>query len=302
MRIGFVGLGQMGARMAARLVAAGHDLVVHDPAPDAQARLVALGATGTGSPRAVADAADIVLCSLPNPAIVRAVLTGPDGIADGTAARLVVDLSTTGPETTRALAQDLARRSIGLVDAPVSGGTGGAEAGTLSIMASGRQDLFDEVTPLFGHLASHVFYLGAEPGLGQTMKLVNNMLAAASFVATCEATTFGAKAGLDLRTMLDVINVSSGRSFATEIKFPQCILERQFPMRFTTELLLKDVSLGLGEAEKAGTPTWVLGAVRQVLGFAAGQGDRTRDYAHVVEHYERWAGVTLGAAATETGS
>jgi len=128
------------------------------------------------------------------------------------------------------------------------------------------------------------------------MKIVNNTLCAVSIVASCETLVYGAKAGLDPKTMLDVINVSSGRSFATQEKVPQCILNREFPTRFTTDLLHKDIKLCMEEAEKLGVPMTVSPAARQFLAFAISQGDGPRDYAHIIRHIEGWAGQEFGHA------
>jgi 3-hydroxyisobutyrate dehydrogenase len=132
------------------------------------------------------------------------------------------------------------------------------------------------------------------------MKIVNNTLCAVSIVASCETLVYGAKAGLDPQTMLDVINVSSGRSFATQEKIPQCIVNREFPTRFTTDLLHKDIKLCMEEAEKLGVPMTVSPAARQFLAFAISQGDGPRDYANIIRHIEGWAGQEFGQAAGET--
>lgn len=295
MKIGFIGLGTMGLRMARRLAAAGHELAACDTDPAAVAALAASGAVPAATPAAVADKADLVLCSLPSPAVVEAVLTGPGGVVEGAGARIVVDLSTTGAAATRAIAAKLSQAGKTLLDAPVSGGPAGAAAGTLSMMISGDPAAYAEAEPVLRLIGRTHFYLGAQSGLGQTMKLVNNMLTATGTIAAYEALVFGVKAGLDAKTMLDVLNVSSGRSFGTEVKIKECILDRSFPMRFTTEMLHKDVRLGLAEAEALGVPMWVIPMVRQFLAFAISQGDGPKDYAEAIKHVERWAGVQFGA-------
>ena len=294
MKIGFIGLGTMGLRMAQRLLDQGHSLSVCDTNPDAVAAVTTRGAVVAARPADLA--AELVLCSLPSPAIVQAVLTGPGGVIESGAARIVVDMSTTGAVVTRAMAGELAARGIALLDAPVSGGPTGAAAGTLSMMISGDPDAYAQAEPVLRIIGKTHFYLGAQPGLGQTMKLVNNMLTATSSIAAYEALVFGAKAGLDAKTMLDVLNVSSGRSFATEVKIKECILDRSFPHRFTTEMLHKDVRLGLAEAEALGVPMWVIPMVRQFLEFAIAQGDGPKDYGEAIRHVERWAGAQFGAS------
>jgi 3-hydroxyisobutyrate dehydrogenase len=234
------------------------------------------------------------------PSIVESVTSGAEGVMHGKAIRTVVDLSTTGPSVTESAAAKLAVNNISWIGTPVSGGTTGAEKGTLTLMASGPQAAYQEVHPILSILGKNIFYLGTQPGLGQTMKIVNNTLCAVSIVASCETLVYGAKAGLDPQTMLDVINVSSGRSFATQEKIPQCIVNREFPTRFTTDLLHKDIKLCMEEAEKLGVPMTVSPAARQFLAFAISQGDGPRDYANIIRHIEGWAGQEFGQAVGET--
>jgi 3-hydroxyisobutyrate dehydrogenase len=296
MRIGFIGLGNMGRHMATRLLRAGHTLVVRDVSEKAATPLMDLGAAWADSARDVASKAEFVFLSLPTPAVVEQVVLGDDGVMAGTA-RAIVDLSTTGPSVTQHLAAKLAERRVTMIDAPVSGGTTGAEAGTLSVMVSGDRAVFSEVEPALKVIGSNIFYLGATPGQGQLMKLINNMLCAAASLATFEGLVLGAKGGLDAKTMLDVINVSSGRSFATEVKVPQCVLNRNFPMRFSTELLRKDVKLCVDEAERMSVPMWMGQNVLQFLTFAMTQGMGAVDYGNIIKIIEGWSGATFGAAS-----
>lgn len=298
MKIGLIGLGNMGYHFGTRLLAAGQDLVVFDTNSAALARLEQQGAKVAASPRALADQAEMVLLCLSMPSIVELVVTGDDGVMHGQAVRTIVDLSTTGPSVTDAVSKAVTKHDIAWVGTPVSGGTIGAEKGTLTLMASGPEAAYQLAHPILSILGKNIFYLGAEPSLGQTMKIVNNTLCAVSIVASCETLVYGAKAGLDPKTMLDVINVSSGRSFATQEKIPQCILNREFPTRFTTDLLHKDIKLCMEEAEKLGVPMTVSPAARQFLAFAISQGDGPRDYANIIRHIEGWADHEFGQAST----
>lgn len=293
MKIGLIGLGNIGVHFGTRLLAAGHELLVHDRNDAMQQRLVAKGATGVGSAREMADRTDTVLLCLPMPKIVADVAAE---VAQGSAVRIVLDLSTTGPSVTREVEGLLKARGIALVGAPVSGGTVAAEKGTLAVMPAGPEATYKTVEPLLRVLGKNIFYLGADPTLGQTMKIINNTLYATSMVASCEALVYGVKAGLDSRTMLDVINVSSGRSFATLERIPQCVLDRSFPVRFTTELLHKDIKMCIDEAEKLGVPMLVSPAARQFLAFAITQGDAQQDNVFPIRHFEEWAGVQFGSA------
>ena len=207
---------------------------------------------------------------------------------------MLIDLSTTGPSVTKEVHQILSQRAIAFVSAPVSGGTVAAQHGTLAVMASGDAEAFKKAEPVLNIIGKNIFFLGEDPSLGQTMKIINNTLYATSMLASCEALVYGVKAGLDSKTMLDVLNVSSGRSFATLERIPQCALDRSFPVRFTTELLHKDIKMCLDEAEKIGAPMFVNQNARQFLAFAMTQGDGPKDNLFPMRHFEEWAGVQFG--------
>jgi 3-hydroxyisobutyrate dehydrogenase len=291
--IGFIGLGQMGSRMAARVAQSGASVIVQDVDRNAVAKLVEQGALAAASPAEVASSASIVLCSLPTPDIVEAVLFGKDGLVEGDVVKIVVDLSTTGATKIVEFAKRLKQRGIDLVDAPVSGGVDGAAAGTLSLMIAGDANAIEQVDPILRLLGKHIFIMGDAPGLGQKMKLVNNMLVAANAIAAFETLVLGAKAGLDSTRMIDVINASSGRSFITTDKVPQCVLPRTFPPRFATELLYKDVKLGIEEAATVGTRLWMMEAALRLMGQAMAEGDPKADYATLIRYFERRAKVEV---------
>jgi len=288
--IGFIGLGTMGSRMAGRLVDAGYSLVLHDAKAEALQAFADRDVEIAQSPAEVAGKADIIVLSLPIPAVVEKVTTGEGGIIEGNRAKIVIDTSTTGSQVIVRAAKQLADKGITLIDAPVSGGVPGAANGTLTVMASGPQKTFDQVKPILEIIGKNVIYMGEEPGLGQAMKLVNNMLSAAGTLAAMEVLVAGAKAGLDSEKMIEVINISSGRCFGTQDKIPQCILSGEFPMRFPAELLHKDVNLGVEEAEAMGARMWVVKSARDLLAYSLEQGDGKLDYAHVIKYFEQWAG------------
>jgi 3-hydroxyisobutyrate dehydrogenase-like beta-hydroxyacid dehydrogenase len=291
--IGFIGVGNMGLPMATRLIDAGHDLIVFDLRPQALEPLVAKGAKAASSPAGVASQTEIVLASLPRPDIVRAVALGENGVAAGSRRRIFVDLSTTGPRTARDIAAELEARGVVALDAPVSGGVAGAVNGTLAVMASGPGVAFAEVRPLLEAIGK-VFHVGTEPGLGQTMKLVNNLLSATAIAATSEAMVLGVKAGLDPAIMLDVINAGSGRNTASTDKFPRSVLPRTFKHGFSLSLMCKDLSLCLAEAEGLEVPMWVGNAVKQLWLQAQALGGPDQDFTEIVKMVEDWAGVTVG--------
>jgi 3-hydroxyisobutyrate dehydrogenase-like beta-hydroxyacid dehydrogenase len=294
--IGFIGVGTMGAHMADRLLDAGYGLVIHDVNETAVARLVQRGATAAGSPQEVASRVETVLVSLPTPDIVKAVALGGSGVVGGSKAKLFVDLSTTGPRVAVEVAEGLGKKGITAVDAPVSGGPTGAEKGTLAIMVSGPQAAAERLRPLLEHLGK-VFVVGDRPGMGQTMKVLNNLMSATAVAITSEAMVVGAKAGLDASTMLEVINAGSGRNTASADKFPRCVVPRRFDFGFTTELLYKDVKLCLDEAEALGVPMLVGNAVRQLLAVAKASQGPQADITRIVCPVEQWAGVEVGRKA-----
>ncbi|QHI98317.1 NAD-binding protein [Xylophilus rhododendri] len=289
---GFVGLGNMGGPMAARLVAAGYTLHVYDRDQKAVDAVVAKGATAQASARAVADASDVVFLSLPDGKIVNLVVSGDDGLAGASRAKTVVDLSTIGPDAARKAFATLAERSITYVDAPISGGVGGAVKGTLAVMVACQQALYDELLPVLQTFGTG-FYMGQDAGLAQVMKLANNLLSATAVAITAEAMAMGVKSGLNARTMIDVINAGSGRNSATADKFPKAVLTGTFNVGFAAKLAHKDVRLCLAEAEAIGVPMMVGAAVREMLVATTAICGPEADYSDVARVVEDWAGTKI---------
>jgi 3-hydroxyisobutyrate dehydrogenase-like beta-hydroxyacid dehydrogenase len=295
-QLGFVGVGRMGIHMAGRLLEAGYGITVFDTNETAMARLEQRGAKRAASAADVASQCETVLVSLPTPDIVKSVALGKGGVIEGTKAKTFIDLSTTGPRVAKEVAQGLARKGITAVDAPVSGGPSGAEKGTLAMMIACPRPLADELRPIIEVLGKF-FYIGEAPGLGQTMKVINNLLSATAITITSEAMVMGVKAGLDPTTMLDVINAGSGRNTATADKFPRCVVPRRFDFGFTTALLYKDIKLCLDEAEALGTPMIVGNAVRQLMAIGKAEMGPDADITEFVKPLERLAGVEVGKKA-----
>lgn len=253
--IGFVGLGNMGGPMAARLIAAGHQLCVYDVVPATRERFAgsaALAATVTE-----VSTADTVILMLPDSAVVERVLLA-DGLLDrlrrGT---LLVDMSSSDPNRTRELAALAAARGVTLVDAPVSGGVAGARAGTLTVMVGGPAEAFARLRPVFDALGSRVVHAGEVVGAGHAVKALNNLMSAAHLMVASEALLAGQAFGLDPRVMLDIVNASSGRSGSTETKWPKFVLPGTYDSGFGLRLMLKDMGIALGLQEATGTPAAV---------------------------------------------
>lgn len=297
LKIGFLGLGQMGAPMAERLLGPDILLHVHDPRPEAMASFVARGALPFASPKALADEVEIIFACLPSAEISEAAAFGADGIIHGKAVRIHAEMSTIGTNTVQRIFKQLEDRNIGFVDTPISGGPPGARAGTLAMIAAGKAALVDEIEPLLLKIGRKVFRLGEEIGTGQLMKLVNNMLVAANMVTAFEAFSLGAKGGLDADMMVDVVNAGTGRSYVSE-QVMQCILSRRFGYGATIDVLDKDVSLGLEEAKRLNVPMWGLEQTSRLWRFAASQGAGSRDMSELATFMEAWVGAEIcGRAA-----
>ena len=293
--IGFIGLGNIGLPMAENLARAGIEVIAFDASPQALERARALGLTPAQSARDVADRAETVLLSLPTPAVVEDVVLGEGGVAQGKALRCLIDLSTSGPRTARRLAEAMAARGGAALEAPVSGGVGGAKAATLAIMVSGPRAAFDGAQGLLAMLGRPLF-VGGGAGLAQTMKLVNNMVSGAALAITAEAMAMGAKAGIDPAVMIEVMNAGSARNTATLDKFPKAVLPGTYDYGFAAELMLKDNRLFLSEAEAMGLD---LPACREMVSRWADTVDElgSCDFTAIARLMERRAGVSLQSRA-----
>lgn len=290
--LGFIGVGRMGGAMASRLLDAGFKLTICNVNDAVAAPLLDRGANRAASPAEVASAVETVLVSLPTPTVVQAVALGENGVIAGSRVKTFVDLSTTGPRVATAVATGLAAKGIVGVDSPVSGGMTGAQQGTLALMVACPRELLEKLRPIL-QVIGKVFFIGDHPGIGQTMKLVNNLLSAAALAITSEGVVMGVKAGLDAKVMIEVINAGSGRNSATQDKFPRTVLPRTFDFGFATELLYKDVKLCLDEAEALGVPMLVGNAVRQLLAVTKAVQGPSSDITTIVKCVEDWAGVKV---------
>ena len=248
--VGLLGLGRMGSLMARRFVDAGYPLVGFDVAGTAE-RLPP-GAQPAESVEDVGAVAETVFLSLPDGAASIDVCRRLAASSDRRAG-VVVDLSTIGPQAARDCAAALAEAEVRYVDAPVSGGPSGARNGTLSVMVATDAATFDAVRPLLTVIGKNLFRMGDEPGQGQAMKLVNNFLSASNLATVSEATLLGARFGLSLPQMIDVLNVSSGSSLVTTDKFPKSVIPGTFDYGFAAALMAKDVRLYLESAAEVGS-------------------------------------------------
>ena len=239
-RIGFIGLGNMGGRMTAQLVRAGYEVIGFD----LRAELVtAAGATAAASIGEVVSGADVVLLSLPDSVAVESVIHGGHGVAAAVRpGHVVVDLSTAAPESTRAISARLAEAGVSYLDAGISGGAAAADKGTLTLMVGGPADALETVRPVLDAFSGEIFHCG-DSGSGHTAKLLNNFLNAVALAATAEVMVAGKKAGLDLETLLAILNASSGVNFATRNRFPKIIKGDYLKGGLSNTLMMKDVLL-----------------------------------------------------------
>lgn len=290
--LGFVGLGRMGGNMSSRLLAAGYDLVIFDTSAEAVAALTEKGARSVASPKAVGAEADIVVISVPTPDIVRSVALGAEGVAHGGRAKIIIDVSTTGPSMVQRIVSELEPLGVSWIEAPVSGGVKGAREGTLAVIVSGKTEAFEATKPVLENFGK-LFYVGEKPGLAQVAKLGNNLLAASAMVVSSEVMVMGAKAGIDAQIMLDIINASTGRNSATQDKFPKSVLPGTFDFGFATGLSYKDVRLCIDEAEAMGVPMVAGAAVRQMLAVTQAKYGATSDFTSITRVVEEWAGVEV---------
>ncbi|KPK07523.1 MAG: 6-phosphogluconate dehydrogenase [Betaproteobacteria bacterium SG8_39] len=276
-RIGFVGLGVMGAPMAGHLLAAGYPLTVHDLSEDAERRFAAAhpAASVARTPRALAAQADVVVTMLPDGQVVERVALGEDGLIGGLAAgALLLDSSSSEPWLTRRTAEALAARGVAMVDAPVSGAQAGAQSAQLVFMVGGDAAPVARVTPILRRMGRTLFHLGPL-GAGHAMKCINNLITAMNFLATAEGLVIGTRAGLDPAAMNAVLNESTGMSWVTQNHVGQRILSRRFDDPFKLELMVKDIGIAMSLAREAALPLPVSALGQQLWNAAlleAGRG------------------------------
>jgi 3-hydroxyisobutyrate dehydrogenase len=254
--IGWIGVGSMGHRMSRHLAAAGHALVVADAVSTQKAPPEARLASSNA---AVAALADIIILSLPDGTVSAAVARELAG-ASPRRVKTVIDTSTIGIEAAEAVDAILAKAGIQFIDAPVSGGTAGADKATLAIMVACPNESYERLKPLIARMGKP-FHVGPKPGQGQAVKLLNNFLSATALAATCEAIAFGTAQGIEMKTILDVVNASTGRNSATDDKFPRRIMLGKYDAGFAAKLQLKDVRLYLENARGAGIADQVASTV-----------------------------------------
>ncbi len=245
MKVGFIGIGNMGKHMANRLLEAGFDLTVYDLKRDTAAPLLKKGASWAATPREMAEKCRVVITCLPTPQSVEEVVYSPDGLKGGwKRGDVYIDMSTNSPSTIRRIARDAQSGGVAVLDAPVSGGTGGAEKGTLTIMVGGEPAALEQVREILQTLGKKIFPVG-DAGCGNIAKLVNNMIALACNSICAEGFVLGVKAGIDPQALFEIIQVSTGNNWSLQ-QYPNTVFRGNFEPGFKIGLAFKDIGLALG--------------------------------------------------------
>lgn len=293
MRIAFIGLGNMGAPMARNLIKAGHHLALFDLNKEVLAELGALGGQVSASPRQAVAESDLVITMLPAAAHVRSVYLDDDGVLAGIRANTpTVDCSTIDPQTAREVSKAAAAKGVDMGDAPVSGGTGGAAAGTLTFMVGASDALFAALKPVLAHMGRNIVHCG-EVGTGQIAKICNNLLLGISMIGVSEAMALGNALGIDTQVLAGIINSSTGRCWSSDTYNPwpgvidTAPSSRGYTGGFGAELMLKDLGLATEAARQARQPV-ILGAVAQQLYQAMSlRGEGGKDFSAIIEAYRK---------------
>lgn len=292
-RIGYIGLGIMGRGMAHNLLRAGYSLTVWNRSPERMAALVEAGAAAGKSPADVAVQSDIVFICVSDTPDVKQVIFGEEGVIQGAhAGMIVIDTSTISPRATREFAAKLSEHGINMLDSPVSGGSEGAEKGTLSIMVGGEASAFERVLPVLQAIGKTVTHMG-QSGSGQATKLVNQILCVANMLAASEAMLLAQASGLDLTKTLQAVGGGAGGSWMLVNRGPQ-VIRRDFRPGFTIDLQQKDLRLVLEAADDLGLPLSMTAAIHGYYNVLQRQGLGSEGNHALVKSLEQLSGITIG--------
>jgi 3-hydroxyisobutyrate dehydrogenase-like beta-hydroxyacid dehydrogenase len=290
-RVGFIGVGAMGLPLAERLIANGIAVHAYDRNPEAMAAAIAAGATGATSAREVCDANEIVFACLPTREICRSVALGADGAAGSAKLKIYIEMSTFGGEAAVDMARGLGEHGVAFLSAPIVGGAVNLRAGTVGVLVSGDRSAFDRTRAAFETFGGRLFYLGEDPATSQAAKVMNNAAAYAAFLGTCEAVSFGLKAGLDMETAVAIINQGSGKSFWSEMVFPGFMLHGRYHGTGAMEIGVKDVMLFLKEAERLRVETPMANATSALQRTVLEAGKPGRDTLETFHYFSDLAGL-----------
>ena len=296
--IGFIGLGRMGRPMAENLLRAGFPLTVWNRTVSKSASLVAMGAKRADRPADLAARCDAIVTMISSTPDVKQVILEADGILEGArqagrSSFTVIDMSTILPTGSEAIAEILGARGIDFLDAPVSGGVVGAEAGTLAIMVGGRHEVFERNLDVFSAMGKKIVHMGPV-GSGERMKLVNNLVCAVTMQALCEGLVMGRRAGLDPASVLEVLNAGAAGCRNIDLYGEMLVSGRHEDARFSLALMHKDLGLALETAQALRTPLPATALAREVQNAARGMGLDEQNYSVIIRVMEQMAGVCVG--------
>jgi 2-hydroxymethylglutarate dehydrogenase len=292
MNVGFIGLGQMGKHMAANILKAGYELQVFDVKKEAAAPLVDRGARLKNSPKDLTESCRIIISCLPTPQVVEQVVYGKDGLKGGwKAGDVYIDMSTNSPSLIRRITADAKTMGVTVMDAPVSGGTRGAEAGTLTIMVGAEKAALDKVHKVLEAMGKNIFHVG-DAGCGNVAKLVNNMIGLACSSITAEGFALGVKAGIDPQVLFNIISVSTGNNWGMQ-QYPNTVFKGNFEPGFRVSLAYKDINLALDLGKDYGIPLPVGSVVRSDLEKTIANGMADKGVDAVILNLEKITGIQV---------
>jgi len=297
--VGFLGLGQMGSSIAERLLNQSIRLHVFDPSPQAVKHFSDGGAVIHSSPLSVANAASVVFACLPSQEISIEVALGHDGVIHGDKLEIYTEMSTIGSKTINQIAEQLANRGIATVDSPITGGPPVARAGNLTLLVAGDKQSLKTIHPLLAMMGKNIYTLGEKPGMGQMMKIVNNLIMAANVVVASEGLSMGTKAGLDPGVMLTILNNGTGQSFAANEIISRGVYGN-FDYGAALSILDKDVTLGMNEADALGLIMPVIDAAREQWQSAAQAGMGKEDFTSILQYVEKNNATIVRASNSQT--
>jgi 2-hydroxymethylglutarate dehydrogenase len=300
MNVGFIGIGQMGRHMSKRVLDAGYELTVHDIRREAAASLLENGAKWGDTPKDVANACSIVISSMPTPQTVEEIVYGPNGLQAGwKQGDIYIDMSTNSPTTIRRISADAASMGVSVLDAPVSGGVRGAEAGTLVIIVGGSSDPLEKAKKILETMGKNIFHVG-DVGCGNVVKLVNNLICLGCNAITAEGFVLGVKAGIDPKMLWEIVRISTGGNWCLQ-QYPNSVFKGNFEPGFKISLAYKDVSLALALGEEYSVPFPVGTVVKQGLADAMEAGLADKGVDAVILPLERITGVAVRDPGQDKG-
>ncbi|NIM46139.1 MAG: NAD-binding protein [Nitrososphaeria archaeon] len=297
-KIGFIGVGKMGNPMSMNLLKAGFELTIYDVNRDAMQNLISRGVNASKSPREVAEVSDVVLTCLPSPEALEEVVLGEDGVFEGIEEEnIFIDLGSTDPGTIRKIGECLKQKGVEMLDAPVNGGVEGAEAGTLTIMAGGKKETFEKCSKIFQSIGEKIFYIG-ELGTGSVVKIVNNLIGMCSVAAVVEGLALGVKAGVDSKTLYEVVKTGSAGQGKTLEWICQRIAKGDYEAGFKISLVRKDLGLAHKLGKEMGVPLFMTNTADQIFSLAQAKDLEEKDTVAIALLYEnllkiKWGEETL---------